>query len=105
MAEDILTTDDGQEIVSDGTGVPIRVDGASAWVAEVVKSTGSIDDVLASAIALMDRLVSRIDAATNFARLMGATPQQLAPVTRFASALVENRTQLARAVLANTGRE
>jgi len=73
MEDDILTTDDGQEIVSDGTGAPIRVDGASAWVEEVAENVGLIDDVVASAIALMDRLVSRIDAATDFARLMGAT--------------------------------
>lgn len=104
MPGDVLTTDDGQVIVSDREKAPIHVDSGAAWITQVEATCGSINDVVASAIALMTRLSGRIDAATNFARLMGATPKQLAPVTRLTSAIIDNRTQLARAVSENTGR-
>lgn len=70
----------------------------TALTAEVTRNK----DVEASAVALINGVTARIDAAVAAALAKGATPEELQAVTDLNTSLKKQNDDLAAAVVANT---
>ena len=70
---------------------------------QLVADVAALDTVVDSAVAALNGIAARIDAAVAAALANGATAAQLAPLTALSADIQTRTASLAAAVAANTG--